>query len=91
MDKRTEICRCEEVKLGEILNAINNGAKTSKALKLATRAGMGICQGRTCQPVLEQIISYYTNQNIQETPGLSTNHPVRPLSLEELAGNRKDL
>ncbi|HLS08365.1 (2Fe-2S)-binding protein [Lentibacillus sp.] len=91
MNSDTVICRCEEVTLSYILNAINNGAATSKALKLETRAGMGICQGRICRPLLEQVISIYTEGSIPERPDLSSNHPVRPVSLNELAGMGKDL
>lgn len=85
------ICRCEEVLLSDIKESIKNGTKTTKALKLKTRAGMGICQGRTCRPLLEQAVSYYTKQKIPETTGLTFNNPVRPLSLDELAQHRKDV
>lgn len=85
------ICRCEEVMLSEIIICIENGIKTAKELKLKTRAGMGICQGRTCRPLLEQTVSFYTKQAIPQFSGLTFNNPVRPLSLSELARHRKDL
>lgn len=77
--------------LSEIIESIENGMKTTKELKLKTRAGMGICQGRTCRPLLEQVVSTLSNQAIPETSGLTHNNPARPLTLSELARNRKDL
>lgn len=47
-DSRTIICRCEDVRLGQI-----DSAWSSRQAKLYTRAGMGPCQGRVCQPALE--------------------------------------
>lgn len=46
------VCRCEEVTLGEILDAMraNPPAHTLDGVKLRTRAGMGRCQSGFCQP-----------------------------------------
>lgn len=46
------VCRCEEVSLGEIRDAIrqNPPARTLDGVKLRTRAGMGRCQSGFCQP-----------------------------------------
>ncbi len=57
------ICRCEEVTLGEIIDAMrqNPKAKTVDGIKLRTRAGMGRCQSGFCQPqVLETIMKEYS-------------------------------
>ncbi len=44
------VCKCENVSLGEILDAINSPvpATTVDAVKRRTRAGMGRCQGGFC-------------------------------------------
>lgn len=76
--------------LSDIVEAIGNGAKTTKEIKLTTRAGMGICQSKTCRPLLEQIISFHLNSAIPCSSGLTYNNPVRPPTLAELTGNRKD-
>lgn len=44
----TEVCRCEEVTAGRIREAVEEGARDARTVKLFTRAGMGWCQGRTC-------------------------------------------
>jgi glycine/D-amino acid oxidase-like deaminating enzyme len=48
MPESTTICRCEEVTAGELRAARADGAGSLPALKKATRAGMGRCQGRMC-------------------------------------------
>nr|WP_281353524.1 NAD(P)/FAD-dependent oxidoreductase [Phytoactinopolyspora mesophila] len=45
----TVVCRCEEVPLAAITEAVHElGATDARTVKLFSRAGMGWCQGRTC-------------------------------------------
>jgi NADPH-dependent 2,4-dienoyl-CoA reductase/sulfur reductase-like enzyme len=44
----TLVCRCEEVPVSAIAEAVDLGAADSRTVKLLTRAGMGWCQGRVC-------------------------------------------
>lgn len=55
------ICRCEMVSEAEIVEAINNGARTLDGIKLRTRAGMGRCQGGFCTPKIIKILSRELN------------------------------
>ncbi|WP_327433507.1 NAD(P)/FAD-dependent oxidoreductase [Streptomyces sp. NBC_01236] len=49
----TVVCRCEEVTGGEIRAAVAElGAGDIRTVKLLTRAGMGWCQGRMCEPAV---------------------------------------
>ncbi len=41
-------CRCEGITEGEIVDAIQRGARTLDGIKFRTRAGMGRCQGGFC-------------------------------------------
>ena len=43
----TPLCRCEDVSCGRL-----EGFASAREAKLATRAGMGPCQGRVCGPAL---------------------------------------
>jgi NADPH-dependent 2,4-dienoyl-CoA reductase/sulfur reductase-like enzyme len=45
----TLVCRCEEITLGEVKQAVAVGARTVGEVKMITRAGMGNCQGRMCE------------------------------------------
>jgi NADPH-dependent 2,4-dienoyl-CoA reductase/sulfur reductase-like enzyme len=44
----TVVCRCEEVTVAEISEAVALGARDLRSVKLLSRAGMGWCQGREC-------------------------------------------
>ncbi|MFM9499316.1 FAD-dependent oxidoreductase [Streptomyces galilaeus] len=47
----TVVCRCEEVTAGAVREAVDSlGAGDLRTVKLLTRAGMGWCQGRMCEP-----------------------------------------
>ena len=53
------ICRCEEISLGEIKQALHNplGVMTVDGVKRRVRAGMGRCQGGFCMPLVTKIIA----------------------------------
>ncbi|MDD3903277.1 MAG: (2Fe-2S)-binding protein [Sphaerochaeta sp.] len=72
------ICRCEEVTLREIEQAIDEGFDTVNDVKRITRAGMGLCQGRSCSKVIARIIAQRTGKNIEELLQNSYRYPVRP-------------
>jgi glycerol-3-phosphate dehydrogenase len=57
------ICRCEKVTEAEIVDAIHRGipVKTTDAIKRRTRAGMGPCQGNSCQCRVKKIIARELN------------------------------
>ncbi|QEU90408.1 FAD-dependent oxidoreductase [Streptomyces kanamyceticus] len=49
----TDVCRCEEVPAGRVREAVTEyGARDARTVKLLTRAGMGWCQGRMCDPAV---------------------------------------
>ncbi|QDI92894.1 (2Fe-2S)-binding protein [Salicibibacter halophilus] len=83
------VCRCEEVYYSAIREAIEQGSVTSKEIKLQTRAGMGICQGRTCRPLIEQVLSMHTNEAIPDSSRMTHTNPIRPITLTDLANNTK--
>jgi D-hydroxyproline dehydrogenase subunit alpha len=60
-DAETVICRCEDVRRGEI-----NPEWTSRQAKLWTRVGMGECQGAVCGPACAALFNW--QQNITRAP-----------------------
>ena len=62
---------------------------TARELKLRTRAGMGICGGRTCRPAVDKVLSHLTNENPTDAVPLKVAPPVRPVSLHNLGGDIK--
>jgi NAD(P)H-nitrite reductase large subunit len=81
-DKDMFICRCEEVTLGEIEQAIDEGFITVKDIKRVTRAGMGLCQGRTCSKTIARIIAQRTGKPLEEVLPKSYRYPVRPEKMQ---------
>ncbi|MEX2460764.1 MAG: (2Fe-2S)-binding protein [Paenibacillaceae bacterium] len=78
------ICRCEEVTQSELDEAIKNGACTSQELKMATRAGMGFCQGRVCRSLLEKLVGEQSDAIDTHPSKLTIHYPVRPIQLRNL-------
>ena len=81
------ICRCEEITLGEIKEAIRNGFKTLNGIKRVTRAGMGLCQGQTCQRLVTRIITEELGIAAADIDPTTARGPVRPLRLEVFANS----
>lgn len=79
------ICRCEEITKGEIKEAIRNGMRTLNGIKRITRAGMGLCQGQTCQRLVTQILASELGVPPGEVTPTTARAPVRPLKLSVLA------
>ena len=51
----TVVCRCEEVTAGRLRRELAGGLASIAALKKATRAGMGRCQGRFCAATIARL------------------------------------
>lgn len=83
------ICRCMEVTEKEIREAIRLGADGFDAVKRVTRSGMGLCQGRTCQQLVERLIAEETGIKYGELPPISIRPPLRPTKLKTIAGMEK--
>ncbi|WP_116209622.1 NAD(P)/FAD-dependent oxidoreductase [Streptomyces olivoreticuli] len=59
----TDVCRCEEVTVGGIREAVTGlGARDTRTVKLLTRAGMGWCQGRMCGTAVACLAAAGTEQ-----------------------------
>lgn len=80
----TLICRCEEVTCGQIDNAVDElGARNSRDVKLFSRVGMGMCQGRVCGRNIADYLQVDDADRIR-----NTYRPIIvPITLGELARN----
>jgi len=85
----TIICRCEELTLGDIKSAIEEGTTEMNELKRLTRMGMGRCQGRMCAPAIQEIIARKTQTPAAQIQYLNQRPPIKlvPINvLESLPG-----
>ncbi len=81
----TIICRCEDVRRADVDAALAGGLALPRGLKLATRAGMGLCQGRTCAPALQHLIAREAGIAPSEMPLPTVRMPTRPVPAAALA------
>jgi NAD(P)H-nitrite reductase large subunit len=77
----TIVCRCEEITLREIKEAVEEGAVEMSEVKRITRMGMGLCQGRMCGPALQEIIAGLTGLPPSSIGHLKPRPPVKPVPL----------
>ena len=75
------ICRCEEIALEAVEQAIAEGARTLDDVKRRTRAGMGTCQGVYCAPELADLLAARTGVGAAAIVPMTARPPVRPLPL----------
>ena len=78
------ICRCEEITLGEIKRAIREGARDVTGIKRRTRAGMGLCQGRTCEKLVQQILKEQLGEKAEKIGSSTSRPPVKPMTFGTL-------
>ena len=78
------VCRCEEIAVDEVRQAIAEGALTVNDVKRRTKAGMGLCQGVYCVPAIARMIGDDRNGRL-EVATMTARPPVRPIPLETLA------
>lgn len=81
----TLVCRCEEVTAGEVRQAISQGADSAKSIKMMTRAGMGLCQGRVCGSTIAQLASLTAAKPAEQFGSFSPRPPIKPVRLTDLA------
>jgi len=79
----TIVCRCEEVTAGALRAAQAEGAASLPALKKATRAGMGRCQGRMCAATVARLVG-----TRDEAGFAAPRAPIKPVPAAAIARNR---
>nr|WP_294529555.1 FAD-dependent oxidoreductase [uncultured Rhodopila sp.] len=77
----TVVCRCEEITAATLRAEIAAGVTSLPALKKATRAGMGECQGRFCAHTVARLCP-----DLQEDSAFAAPRaPLRPVPIAALA------
>ncbi len=84
MQEETIACRCEMVTVGEIREAIEQGATDLRGMKLRTRCGMGACQSRYCEQTIAQLIMQETGADRESVGTSSIRPPIIPIRAAEM-------
>ncbi len=89
----TIVCRCEEVTYGDLCGtAASTRSKSLRALKLSTRAGLGICQGRICGRSVEELLAARVGDGGLSDAVTTDRRPIAaPIRLGELAVGHHNL
>lgn len=81
---RTVICRCEDIELGTLRQAIAQGHDTLASLKRNTRLGMGRCQGRYCAGVAANLVEQTCGHSPRVDSGFAPRPPAKPVPIAAL-------
>ncbi|WP_394845868.1 (2Fe-2S)-binding protein [Pendulispora brunnea] len=77
------VCRCEDVTLHELEQAIERGHDDLESLKRYTGFGTGWCQGKSCVALCAHLLRQHGGS--AELP-ITPRPPLHPLPLRDLAG-----
>ena len=82
----TIVCRCESIDMKTIKQAIPMGmvCHDPNSLKIAARCAMGQCQGRTCGPVIYDLLQILCNKSAEEIGVFSVRPPLKPVAIRAL-------
>lgn len=83
----TLICRCECVDRAAIETTMAEGNCSLAAVKRATRAGMGRCQGRYCGPAMAAMLQDMYGGEPAEEAFFAPRTPFKPMPIGKLAGD----
>ncbi len=86
----TLVCRCESVSLARVRALVRGGARDLRALKCASRAGMGRCQGRYCTANLARLLERETGALPDARALFAPQVPAKPVPVDALAAERPE-
>ncbi len=84
------VCRCEQVTMKEVKEAVAAGYNESGSLKTAVRCAMGNCQGRTCGPMVFDIMNTLSDSPHPHPGTFSARPPLKPVTLEALINYKEN-
>ncbi|TFD75662.1 NAD(P)/FAD-dependent oxidoreductase [Cryobacterium fucosi] len=84
----TIVCRCEEVSFSALCGAAEStGSRSLRSLKLSTRVGLGICQGRVCGRTVEELLGRRLVGGLGDGVTADRRPIAAPIRLGELAAD----
>jgi hypothetical protein len=73
------------VTVAQIVAAIQDDCGDPNAVKALTRAGMGVCQGRSCEPQIAALVRARTPPGARTVARFTVRPPLRPVPLGAIA------
>ena len=85
-DPQTIVCRCEEVRAGEIRKLVTEQqCPGPNQLKAFARCGMGACQGRLCGLTVVELIAEARGVPVEQVGYYRIRPPVKPVTVGDMA------
>ena len=89
LDDDTVVCRCEEVRYGQLRTAVTDlGATDARTVKLLARPGMCWCQGRVCGHATAELTAALCGRAVTRDDLMAFAH--RPFAAPVLLGDLAD-
>lgn len=85
LNDQTIVCRCENVRSGDIQAVAKIGCMGPNQAKAFTRCGMGPCMGRQCGNSVSQIFAHCHGKPVEEIGHYKIRSPIRPITVGELS------
>jgi NAD(P)H-nitrite reductase large subunit len=83
--QQTIVCRCEDLTVEDVEQAIDEGFTDLEELRRKLRIGMGPCQGRICVQLVIKILAKKTGKKVSEIAPPTSRPPLIPVSLGTLS------
>jgi NADPH-dependent 2,4-dienoyl-CoA reductase/sulfur reductase-like enzyme len=92
LSDETIVCRCEEVTVARLRSVAQaTQSRGLRSLKLTSRAGLGLCQGRVCGRAVEALWGSFVSEGALRDGVITDRRPVAlPIRLGELRADSKD-
>ena len=87
MPAESQVCNCNGVTKAAIGACVAGGARTTKAVMGATRAGMGC---GSCKGLVEDLVAWFCGGEVEEDPSVHYYVPCIPLRKPDLARQIKE-
>lgn len=85
-DADTVVCRCEEVRAGEIRRLVTDQlCPGPNQMKSFVRCGMGPCQGRLCGLTTVELIAECRGLSVRDIGYYRIRSPIKPITVGDLA------
>ena len=81
--KETIVCRCQDISLDEVEEALEQGICDPEELKRFLHIGMGPCQGRTCGRLVSRLIMQKTGAPPEKAKGTKQRPPLVSVPIRE--------
>ncbi|MFC7051045.1 FAD-dependent oxidoreductase [Emcibacter nanhaiensis] len=80
------LCRCENIKCSDLKTILRGNPRLGRSgsIKLQSRIGMGLCQGRLCYANFADLVSDQTGKSPEDIGPFQAQWPAKPLLISDI-------